>query len=204
MARTASRHRSGTSSSRPSVWSWAQVLIRSARTCDGVGVAEGGEAVDAERVEVVAGEQGEVGVVAGEQARLAVVEEVALADRLDDERVLAGGGGARPGGGEVPSRRRRDRPRAGRSACPPRAAAPARILEGVDRDRSPQRLLERLGGRFERAVDRRLVVGERDEPGLELGGRRVDAAVEHRPAEAGVGLECRRPPRRRSRRPARR
>ena len=39
------------------------------------------------------------------------------------------------------------------------------------------------------ALDRGLVVGERDEPGLELGGRRVDAAVEQRPAEAPVGVE---------------
>ena len=60
---------------------------------DRVGVGEGREAFDPERVEVVAGEQGEVGVVAGDEARLAVVQEVALADRLDDERVLAGGGG---------------------------------------------------------------------------------------------------------------
>ena len=66
------------------------------------------EAVEAERVEVVAGEQGEVGVVAGEQARLAVVEQVALADRLDDERVLAGRRG-RAG-------RRGEQAEAGRSA----------------------------------------------------------------------------------------
>ncbi len=39
---------------------------------------------------------------------------------------------------------------------------------------------QRLGGCFEGAVDRRLVMGEGDEPGLELRGRRVDAAVEHR------------------------
>ena len=38
------------------------------------------------------------------------------------------------------------------------------------------------------ALDRLLVVGEREEPGLELGGGRVDAAVEQRPAEAAVGL----------------
>ena len=71
------------------------------------GVAEGGEAFDAERVEVVAGEQGEVGVVAGEQPRLAVVEEVALADRLDDEGVLGGRrGGAGAGRGERAEDRR--------------------------------------------------------------------------------------------------
>ena len=50
-------------------------------------------------------------------------------------------------------------------------------------------LVERLGGCFEGTVDRRLVVGEGDEPGLELGWRRVDAAVEQGAAEAGVGLE---------------
>ncbi len=40
--------------------------------------------------------------------------------------------------------------------------------------------------RLDRSVDSILVVGERDEPRLELGGRRVDAALEHRPAEGGV------------------
>jgi hypothetical protein len=67
---------------------------------DGAGVAEGSEAVEAEGVEVVARQQGEVGVVGGEEARLLVVEEVALADGLDDEGVLGGrGNGAGTGGG---------------------------------------------------------------------------------------------------------
>src|SRR5215218_3056070 len=57
-----------------------------------MGVFEGGEAVEAEGVEVVAGKQGEVGVVAGEEAGLLVVEKVALAHRLGDEPVLAAAG----------------------------------------------------------------------------------------------------------------
>ena len=67
---------------------------------DGAGVAEGGEAVEAEGVEIVTGEEGEVGVVAGEQARVLVVEEVALAHGLYDEGVLGRRGGG-PGGGEL-------------------------------------------------------------------------------------------------------
>lgn len=71
------------------------------------GVAEGGKAVEAEGVEVVAGEQGEVGVVAGEQARLLVMEQVALAHGLDNEGVLGGGRGrAGAGGGEFTQLRR--------------------------------------------------------------------------------------------------
>ena len=68
---------------------------------DGAGVPQGGEAVEAEGVEVIAGEESEVGVVAGEQARLLVVEEVALTDGLDDDGLLAWrGGGSRAGSGE--------------------------------------------------------------------------------------------------------
>ena len=110
MAPAAASQSPGTSAASPSAWSWAQRLIRSLRMRDRARVAEGSEAVEAERVEVVAGEQGEVGVVAGEQARLAVVEEVALVDRLDHEGVLAGRrGGAGAGGGERAERRRRRR-----------------------------------------------------------------------------------------------
>ena len=67
-----------------------------------------------------------------------------------------------------------------------------------------ERCGERLRGRLGGAVDRRLVVGERDEPGLEL-GRRAD----RRRGRAGPGRSARRrrgrrPTRRRSRAPARR
>jgi len=58
---------------------------------DGLGVAKRGEALDPERVEVVAGEQGQVFVLSRKQARLPVVEEISLTDGLDDERVLGGG-----------------------------------------------------------------------------------------------------------------
>ena len=81
-----------------------------------------------------------------------------------------------------------------------RASAAGRLAASLIASASSQR----LGGGFEGAVDRRLVVGEGDEPGLELRRRRVDAALEHRPAEAGVGLEVAGAARRRSRAPARR
>ena len=52
-----------------------------------------------------------------------------------------------------------------------------------------ERGVEGLCGRRDGAVDRGLVVGERDEPGLELRRRRIDTAVEQRAAEAAVGVE---------------
>jgi hypothetical protein len=58
------------------------------------------EAGEAERVEPVAREQGEVRVVRREHARLAVMQQVALAHRLDDEGdVVAVAGGTRSPGG---------------------------------------------------------------------------------------------------------
>ena len=126
------------------------------------------------------------------------MEQVALAHRLDHERVLAGR--------RASARRRRRAPPEPRRASPgsatcglttessARSSRPGR--EGRRRARSraggssPAALAhrgdarERLGRRLAGAVDRRLVVGERDEPGLELRGGRVDAAVEQRAAEA--------------------
>src|SRR5688500_17620022 len=52
--------------------------------------------------------------------------------------------------------------------------------------RSPEGLVERLRRRAQRAGDRVLAVGERHEPGLVWGRRRVDAALQQRAAEAGV------------------
>src|SRR5215207_11367673 len=56
------------------------------------------------------------------------------------------------------------------------------------RANSAHRLPERLLGGVDRLGKRLVVVGERREPGLELGGGRVDTQVEHRPAEASVGI----------------
>jgi hypothetical protein len=106
---------------------------------DGAVVAERGEAVEAERVEVVAGEQGEVGVVAGEQARLAVVEQVALVDRLDDQGVLAGVGS---GAGAIG-----------------REQAEGRWCRGVDHvDRDRRLLLDQLGRELMQSVPSGFVV----------------------------------------------
>lgn len=54
----------------------------------GLDVAALGDAAEAEGVERVAREQAQVGVHAGEGARLAVVEQVALVDRLDREQAI--------------------------------------------------------------------------------------------------------------------
>src|SRR5689334_2506121 len=48
-------------------------------------------------------------------------------------------------------------------------------------------LPEGLPGGLEGHRDALVVMGERGEPCLELGGRRVDALVQHRAAEASVG-----------------
>src|SRR3954471_7664628 len=73
---------------------------------DRVEVAQRGEPREAERVEVVAGEQHQVAVVLAQQAPGGVVQEIALADRLDDERdLLLPPHGARAGGGARAERR---------------------------------------------------------------------------------------------------
>ena len=55
---------------------------------DRVEVAERGQALEAERVEPVAGQEGQIGVLAGQHARVAEVQELALADRLEQETDL--------------------------------------------------------------------------------------------------------------------
>ena len=76
-----------------------------------------------------------------------------------------------------------------RSPCPPRAGGPGELLElTAGAIALTERLRERLGG-LHRALDRRVVVSERDEPRLELRRRRVDAALQQGAAEAPVGLE---------------
>ena len=56
---------------------------------DRLEVTERGQPLEAEGVEVIAGEQGQIGVGADHHARLPVVQQVTLANRLDHERVLA-------------------------------------------------------------------------------------------------------------------
>ena len=68
----------------------AQSAITSASSCDRLQVAERGEARQPERVEVVAGEQPQVGVRRLEQRGRRVVDEIPLEDALDQQRVLAG------------------------------------------------------------------------------------------------------------------
>src|SRR3954451_1115459 len=59
---------------------------------DRVEVAERGQALEPERVQAVAGEQREIGIVGPDDPALAVVLQVALADRLDDQRQPRAGG----------------------------------------------------------------------------------------------------------------
>jgi len=70
---------------------------------DGVEVAQGGQPGEPEGVEPITGQQRQVAVVGADHPGPAVVQEVALADRLDDERQLVlVAGRARPGGRERP------------------------------------------------------------------------------------------------------
>src|SRR3954452_7649892 len=99
--------------------------------CHRLEVAERGEAREAERVEVVAGEQDEVGIVVAEEAPGAVVEKVALTYRLYDERDVVGvTGRARAGRGERAE---------GRVAVEPRGRGEQRLSEQAAL--LPQRLL---------------------------------------------------------------
>ena len=157
-----------------------------AELADRLEVALGRQPLEPERVQVVAGQELQVGLGALEQPGLAVVQEVALADRLEEELVGLGRlGGARAGGGERAERRRprRSRARGARSTSSLRSSSAS-----WSRTAHLERLVERLGRGRERLLDRLVVVGQRREPGLELRRGRVDAPLEHRPAEAAVGL----------------
>ncbi len=99
---------------------------------DGLEIADRGEQADALRVEVVAGEQRQVGVRRLEQARSAVVEEVALAHALDDAAVeLALRRGPGPGGEQL-GERRADARRAAHEAADQQALAGELGGEGVE------------------------------------------------------------------------
>ena len=77
---------------------------------DGRQVADLGQPLEPDRVQIVAGQQAEVAVGPADHPRAAglrVMEQVALADRLDHERVLAATRRrSRPRGRQVAKRRR--------------------------------------------------------------------------------------------------
>ena len=79
---------------------------------DRLQVAERGQPLEAERVEVIARQQGQIGVGAHHDARLPVVEQVALANRLDQQAYSPG----------APPRAGRPRPAGRAPARPPRDA----------------------------------------------------------------------------------
>ena len=156
---------------------------------DGRGVAHVGKAFDAEGVEVVAREEGEVGVVsrqAGEACRNGVGSPREPIRRRRNTRPAYGS--TRGPAADEPAEARFlawPRPRAGRSGCPPHAVAAA--------SRRRASVIGATSARDSAAASRvrsigRLIVGEGDEPSLELGRRRIDAVFEHGAAEAGVGF----------------
>ena len=99
---------------------------------DRLEVAERDEPLQPERVEPVAGEQREVGVGARHDARLAVMEQEALVDRLDEQLVLRrrrrsrGGRAAAIAAGERPAVAGGARRTAPRSGSPSAATSSAR------------------------------------------------------------------------------
>ena len=162
--------------------------MTSASSRDRVEVAQLGQPGEAERVEAVAGEQREVGIVGPHDAAGAVVLQVALDDRLDEQRVvLLAAGGARPGrggGAQRPVGRRRVGDRLGHQP----AVGAQRGREPVERAHRHAISRERRRRDLERAGDVLGRVGERREPGLELRRRRVHAAGQQRAAPGAVGL----------------
>ena len=112
-------------------WACAHSEITSASSAHRREVAERGEPREAERVEAVAGQQREVGVGARSSRGVAVVQQVALVDRLDEQLVLRRAAAARgPAAAIAAARGRRGGdlvadPRAPRRAGRPRRASAA-------------------------------------------------------------------------------
>ena len=165
---------SGPSPSRSSARSWLQSEMQLREVGDRVDLVRRGDPNEAVRVEVVAEEERRVVVGRLEEARPAVVDEVALVDRLEAERVLRraergedGGAirlrerGSRPRGCSPPPRRRRSRPR----------GQPWKPRDGGDR-----------------ALDLLVAVRGRREERLELRRREVDALLEQVTEQRAVAL----------------
>ncbi len=168
-----------------------------AELADRLEVALRGQPLEAERVEVVAGQQQQVGVGAVEQPRLAVVEQVALADRLEEQRRRSRaprrrGGRRRPA---APSARSASSLSLTWGAITSSRRSSAASCSRARSSRAPRRRTRPRPASV--CVDRRVVVGERREPGLEL--RR---AAGRRRARASRGRSGRRPRCRTPRRPA--
>ena len=177
-------------SASPSAWAWRSERDDVGELGDGLEVAELGEPGQPQRVEPVARQQREVRILRAHHAPGGVVLQVALADRLDEQRIFAlAARGAGPGGGrgaEGAVRRTAAgvdgrRPAGRRRPPPPRRARRAAGHRRSPRTRRPppRRVRSTCSAR----------VRERREPGLELGRRRIDAARQQRPAPGAVGLE---------------
>ena len=158
----------------------------------GVEVADRREPLETERVEPIAGQQREVGIVGLDDAPGGVVLQVALADRLDEQRVAlaAAGDGLAVRLRLAPSLARRS------SASRPPSARAAPSREPLARRRVMSDLGERRGGRLDGAGDVLGGVRGGREPGLELRRR-----AGRRRGPAARGTRRRRPRCRRPRRP---
>ena len=132
------------------------------------------------RVEVVAEQQRRVVVGRVEQARRAVVDEVALVDRLEPEREARGS----PSGEKIG---RSSRSSSGRSDCLPEAALGGGLVDDDVSTCLVRGFEERADG-LDGAVDLGVAVRERDEHRLELRRGDVDAVREQVAEERAVAF----------------
>ena len=163
------------SSSRPSARACAQSEISSARSRTASTSPALRDPDEPVRVEVVAEQERRVRVGRGEEPRTGEVDQVALVDRLDPERV-ARRRERREDRLALGVRSRRPRPRAGsRRPRPPRSRP---------RDQPPRT----SATAFDRAVDLVVGVREGDEHALELRRRDVDPALEQAAEQHSVAV----------------
>ena len=154
---------------------------------DRLEVAQLGQPREPERVQAIAREQRQIGVVGPDDAAGRVVQEIALADRLDEQRVgrlVAGGAAPAAATSPVAPSRRRGRRRLGEQSAAARAISSASRSSVLAHAISAKAAAAASTVRVEVLAR----VGERREPRLELRRRRVDAAGEQRPAPRAVGL----------------
>ena len=159
---------------------------------DGRDVVQRRDARDAVRVEVVAEQQRRVVVGRREEARPAVVDEVALVDRLEPERV------------SVLAERREDGTAVALGARRSRQSAQSVLSAAASTAIVSQTSATKARHRSDCAFDLLVAVHGRGEERLELRRREVDALLEQVPEERAVALGVAAPARPRSCAPGRR
>ena len=152
---------------------------------DRVKVAELGQAGQPERVQTVARQQRQIRVLGPHDAAGGVVQQVALVDRLDEQRVVVLVAFRAVAGGRDRAVRAVDGGR--RDGVREQPAVPLDLVGKPVEDRSCD-FGERRGRGLDGPRDVLAGVRERGEPGLELRRRRVDAAGEQGAAPGAVGL----------------